>query len=239
MKVLALIYGDEAAWDALHARSSAGGPRPATAPSRAGAAAKIVDGAELAPTRTATTVRVRDGADRRHRRPVRRDEGSARRLLPARLRRLSTRRPSSRRRSRRAATGAIELRAGRTRRKRHEVPPAPQQRQRDSGTRGASFRRTKARSCVSEALPRWNALFDWIGEQGIDVNGLELDDPAKARVVQVRDGQTAVTDGPVRRDEGGARRLLPRRLQGPRPGDRARGARARSPAKARWRYGRS
>jgi hypothetical protein len=47
-----------------------------------------------------------------------------------------------------------------------------------------------------EALPRWNALMEWMGEQGIEVNGLELDDPAKARVVRVRDGETLVTDGP-------------------------------------------
>ena len=33
-------------------------------------------------------------------------------------------------------------------------------------------------------------------EQGIEGNGLELDDPAKARVVRVRDGETLVTDGP-------------------------------------------
>jgi hypothetical protein len=47
-----------------------------------------------------------------------------------------------------------------------------------------------------EALPRWNALLEWIGEQGIEANGLELEDPAKARVVRVRDGETVMTDGP-------------------------------------------
>jgi hypothetical protein len=45
-------------------------------------------------------------------------------------------------------------------------------------------------------VPRWNELFSWIGEQQIDVNGLELDDPAKARVIRVRDGETLVSDGP-------------------------------------------
>jgi hypothetical protein len=60
VKVLALIYGDESRWDGLdekereevydHYRAFA-----------AVAAAKIVDGAELAPTTAATTVRVRDG----------------------------------------------------------------------------------------------------------------------------------------------------------------------------------
>ena len=47
-----------------------------------------------------------------------------------------------------------------------------------------------------EEMPRWNALFGWIGEQGIESSGLELDDPSAARVVRVRDGETLVTGGP-------------------------------------------
>ena len=35
-----------------------------------------------------------------------------------------------------------------------------------------------------------------MGEQGIEAAGLELDDPAKARVVRVKHGETMVTDGP-------------------------------------------
>jgi len=53
-----------------------------------------------------------------------------------------------------------------------------------------------AQKLREEEMPRWNALFGWIGEQGIEVEGLELDDPDKARVVRVRDGETVVTDGP-------------------------------------------
>lgn len=60
MKVLALIYADEEAWESLseedrqatYARYREFGER---------AGAKVADGAELAPTRSATTVRVRDG----------------------------------------------------------------------------------------------------------------------------------------------------------------------------------
>ena len=60
MKVLALIYGDEASWEsasdeereAMIARYRAFGDA---------ADGKIVDGAQLAPTRAATTVRVRNG----------------------------------------------------------------------------------------------------------------------------------------------------------------------------------
>jgi hypothetical protein len=47
-----------------------------------------------------------------------------------------------------------------------------------------------------ETIPRWNELFGWMSEQGIDASGLELEDPANARVVRVRDGETVVTDGP-------------------------------------------
>jgi hypothetical protein len=47
-----------------------------------------------------------------------------------------------------------------------------------------------------EVLPRWEALLTWTQEQGIETTGLELDDPEKARVVRVRDGETLVTDGP-------------------------------------------
>ena len=60
MKVMALIYGDEGKWDsfsdeernAVYERHSA---------FRRQVARKVLDGAELAPSRSATTVRVRNG----------------------------------------------------------------------------------------------------------------------------------------------------------------------------------
>jgi hypothetical protein len=60
VKVLALIYGDESRWDGLgnKEREEVYDRYRAFA---AVAAAKVVDGAELAPTTAATTVRVRDG----------------------------------------------------------------------------------------------------------------------------------------------------------------------------------
>jgi hypothetical protein len=54
----------------------------------------------------------------------------------------------------------------------------------------------EAQRVREETLPRWEALFTWMEEQGIEADGLELDDPANARVVEVRDGETVVTDGP-------------------------------------------
>jgi hypothetical protein len=47
-----------------------------------------------------------------------------------------------------------------------------------------------------QEMPRWNELFGWMGEQGIEANGLELEDASAARVVRVRDGETLVSDGP-------------------------------------------
>lgn len=60
MKVLALIYGDEARWE-----SASDEDRKAMLTRylafNESADGKILDGAQLAPTRAATTVRVRDG----------------------------------------------------------------------------------------------------------------------------------------------------------------------------------
>ena len=47
----------------------------------------------------------------------------------------------------------------------------------------------------AQELPKWDALFAWMGEQGLEGEGLELGDPAEARVVRVVDGEASVTDG--------------------------------------------
>jgi hypothetical protein len=54
----------------------------------------------------------------------------------------------------------------------------------------------EAQKLRAEEVPRWNELFAWAGQQGVEIDGLELDDPDKARVVRVRDGQRLVSDGP-------------------------------------------
>ena len=48
----------------------------------------------------------------------------------------------------------------------------------------------------AEQMPRWESAITWMSEQGIEATGLELEDPANARVVRVRDGEQVVTDGP-------------------------------------------
>jgi hypothetical protein len=60
MKVLVLIYGDEEKWEALTADEEAELHAHHRA-FAAVAAAKILKGAQLAPTQAATTVRLRDG----------------------------------------------------------------------------------------------------------------------------------------------------------------------------------
>ena len=60
MKVIALIYGDEAGWESLSDEEA----KALDAAHRAfqeSAGSKVLGGAELAPTRSATTVRIRDG----------------------------------------------------------------------------------------------------------------------------------------------------------------------------------
>jgi hypothetical protein len=54
----------------------------------------------------------------------------------------------------------------------------------------------EAQKLREREIPRWNDFMAWMAEQGIEANGLELEDPSKTRVVRVRDGQTVVTDGP-------------------------------------------
>jgi hypothetical protein len=54
----------------------------------------------------------------------------------------------------------------------------------------------EAQKAREQELPKWNALFGWFAEQGIEATGRELEDIAQARVVRVREGETLVSDGP-------------------------------------------
>ena len=54
----------------------------------------------------------------------------------------------------------------------------------------------EAQQARAQELPRWNELFGWMEQQGIDSSGLELEEPSKAKVVRVRNGEPLVSDGP-------------------------------------------
>jgi hypothetical protein len=54
----------------------------------------------------------------------------------------------------------------------------------------------EARAAREAEIPKWNALFAELGASGKIVSGSELEEPATAKTVRVRDGETLVTDGP-------------------------------------------
>ena len=54
----------------------------------------------------------------------------------------------------------------------------------------------EAQKLREQELPHWESLMGWMAEQGIEVSGLELEDPSQSRVVRVREGKSVVTDGP-------------------------------------------
>ena len=52
----------------------------------------------------------------------------------------------------------------------------------------------EAAAARAAEMPKWNALFEELGPHMLD--GKELEEPAAAKTVRVRDGETIVTDGP-------------------------------------------
>ncbi len=85
MKYLCTIYGEEGQWsDATPEQMSE--VMAAYGAFGEEAAGVILGGEGLEPSSSATTVRVRDGERVLSRRSLRGDEGTARRLLPARVR---------------------------------------------------------------------------------------------------------------------------------------------------------
>jgi hypothetical protein len=48
----------------------------------------------------------------------------------------------------------------------------------------------------SEEIPKWGEFFAWMGQKGIEVEGLELDGPGNVKTVRVREEEVLVTDGP-------------------------------------------
>ena len=53
-----------------------------------------------------------------------------------------------------------------------------------------------AAAARAQEVPKWEALFSELAPTGALGDGFELDSPATAKTVRVRDGETLVTDGP-------------------------------------------
>ena len=54
----------------------------------------------------------------------------------------------------------------------------------------------EAAAARAQEVPKWEKLFADLGPSGVLGDGFELDSPATAKTVRVRDGETLVTDGP-------------------------------------------
>jgi hypothetical protein len=54
----------------------------------------------------------------------------------------------------------------------------------------------EAAAARAEEMPKWEALFNELGQTGKIGFGAELEAPQTAKTVRVRDGETIVTDGP-------------------------------------------
>ncbi|NUT56365.1 MAG: YciI family protein [Thermoleophilia bacterium] len=54
----------------------------------------------------------------------------------------------------------------------------------------------EAAAARAQEVPKWEALFNELAPSGALGSGFELDSPATAKTVRVRDGETLVTDGP-------------------------------------------
>ena len=54
----------------------------------------------------------------------------------------------------------------------------------------------EAQAARADEVPKWEALFGELGPTGLLGFGVELDSPATAKTVRVREGETIVTDGP-------------------------------------------
>ena len=111
MQYMLMIYDHEKAWPAMaEGERNADHRRVHGAHEGTEGHGHFIAGDALQPTTTATTVRVRDGKTRYDRRPVRGDQGAARRLLPHRGEGPRRGAPRSRRASRGARFGSIEVR---------------------------------------------------------------------------------------------------------------------------------
>ena len=54
----------------------------------------------------------------------------------------------------------------------------------------------EAAKASAESMPKWNALFEELGNADPNMGGKELDDIRTAKTVRVQDGEVLVSDGP-------------------------------------------
>jgi hypothetical protein len=54
----------------------------------------------------------------------------------------------------------------------------------------------EAKAEREQELPKWSAFMEWAEEQGLTLDGLELDSPHTAKAIRGVDGDVVVTDGP-------------------------------------------
>ena len=66
----------------------------------------------------------------------------------------------------------------------------------DDVERWKAMSEEEAAEARAHEMPKWIALFERLEERKQSVSGLELEEPATAKVVRVVDGETVVTDGP-------------------------------------------
>lgn len=54
----------------------------------------------------------------------------------------------------------------------------------------------EAQKLREEEIPKWGAFMQWAGEEGLQLDGLELDGPNTAKTIRGENGKAVVTDGP-------------------------------------------
>jgi hypothetical protein len=62
--------------------------------------------------------------------------------------------------------------------------------------RWALMSEEEAKAARAAEIPKWNALFEELMAGGHWLDGQELDDPATAKTIRIRNGERLVTDGP-------------------------------------------
>ena len=62
--------------------------------------------------------------------------------------------------------------------------------------RWATLTEEEGKAARALEMPKWNALFEELMSGGHWVGGYELEEPAAAKTVRVRGGETIVSDGP-------------------------------------------